>query len=268
MAEKIRVGIGGWTFAPWRAGVFYPKGLAQARELAFASRAVTSIEITGTYYGSQKPESFAKWHDETPDDFVFAVKGPRFATNRKVLAEGAASIERFLASGVTHLKSKLGPINWQLAHTKKFDAGDIEGFVRLLPKSVDGIDLKHAIEVRHDSFRHAEFVDLMRSHGIAIVFAQHATYPAIPDLTASFVYARLQTAQEEEVAGYSQSELDKWAERARQWAEGKVPTGLEYASTAGDGVAGGGREVFVYMIGGDKVKNPLAAQALIAQLGS
>jgi uncharacterized protein YecE (DUF72 family) len=265
MAGKIRIGIGGWTFEPWRGGVFYPKGLAQTKELQFASRAVTSIEINGTYYGSQKPESFVKWHDETPDDFMFAVKGPRFATNRKVLAEGASSIEKFFESGVTNLKKKLGPINWQLAHTKKFDAGDLEGFLKLLPKSHDGVTLKHALEVRHESFRDPEFVDLVRSFGVAIIIAQHEKYPQVADLTAPFVYVRLQTGSPDEEKGYSGEELDRAAEAAQQWAAGKAPRTLQYAADPKAGEAGE-REVFLYFIAGAKEKNPAAAQALIGRV--
>ena len=165
--SAIRIGIGGWTYAPWR-GIFYPRAVTQKQELHFASRKLTSIEINGTYYGSQKPESFAKWHDETPADFVFALKGPRFATNRRVLAEAGPSIERFLGSGITELKRKLGPINWQFMATKKFDPEDFAAFLKLLPKRVDGVPLRHAVEVRHDSFRVPEFVALAREHGIAI----------------------------------------------------------------------------------------------------
>ena len=152
-AGKIRIGVGGWTYEPWRGGAFFPKGLSQARELEYAGSKLTSIEINGTYYGSQKPASFIKWHDETPDDFVFSVKGPRFATNRRVLAEAGESIERFFKTGVTELKAKLGPINWQFATTKRFDADDFAAFLKLLPKSVDGLAIRHVVEVRHESFK-------------------------------------------------------------------------------------------------------------------
>lgn len=154
---RIRIGIGGWTYEPWR-GTFYPQGLAQKRELEFASRQLSSIEVNGTYYGSQKPESFAKWHDETPDDFVFSLKAPRFATNRKVLAEAGASIERFFTSGLMELKDKLGPINWQFMGTKKFDPDDFAAFLKLLPASHEGRALRHAVELRHDSFCHPDCI--------------------------------------------------------------------------------------------------------------
>src|SRR6185436_13649420 len=158
---SIYIGIGGWTYEPWR-GNFYPKGLSQKRELEYASSRLTAIEINGTYYGSQKPESFRKWHDETPKDFVFTVKGPRFATNRRVLAEAGDSIQRFFASGVTELKDKLGPVNWQFMATKKFDPADFEAFLKLLPKKVDGRAVRHAVEVRHDSFKDKAFIALCR----------------------------------------------------------------------------------------------------------
>ena len=187
---NIRIGVGGWTYEPWRK-TFYPEDLTQKRELEFASRKLTSIEINGTYYGSQKPASFAKWHDETPDDFIFAVKGPRFTTNRRVLSEAAESIERFFSSGVMQLRDKLGPINWQFMQTKKFDPEDFEGFLKLLPKSVEGRAIRHAVEVRHDSFRTPDFVALAREHEVAIVTAGDADYPQIADPTAAFVYARI-----------------------------------------------------------------------------
>src|SRR5689334_15629108 len=166
----IYVGIGGWVFEEWRDN-FYPKGLSQKRELEYASSKLTAIEINGTYYGSQKPESFARWHDETPEDFVFTLKGPRFATNRRVLAEAGESIEKFVTGGVTRLKKKLGPLNWQFMATKKFDADDFGAFLALLPKSADGIALRHAVEVRHDSFKDARFVKMCRERGVAIIFA-------------------------------------------------------------------------------------------------
>ena len=176
---RIHIGIGGWTYEPWR-GVFYPEGLAQKRELEYASRKLTSIEINGTYYGSQKPESFAKWHDETPEDFVFALKGPRFATNRRVLSDAGESIERFFASGVMELREKLGPINWQFMPTKKFDPEDFAGFLKLLPKSVEGQSIRHAVEVRHDSFRTPDFVALARDTVLPSCWPRDSRYPRSP----------------------------------------------------------------------------------------
>ncbi|HMR29989.1 MAG TPA: DUF72 domain-containing protein [Geminicoccaceae bacterium] len=261
---RIRVGIGGWTYEPWR-GPFYPKGLPQKRELEYASRRLTSIEINGTYYGSQKPESFAKWYAETPDDFVFAVKGPRFATNRRVLAEAGQSIERFFTSGVMELKDKLGPVNWQFMTTKKLDLDDLAAFMALLPKRVDGREVRHAVELRHDSFRSPEVVALAREHGVAIVAAADGSYPQIADVVAPFVYARIMGTSEEHAAGYGEAALDAWAGRARAWAAGRRPEGLEQVTP--DGADGQEREVFLYVISGFKERNPAAAMALIERVG-
>ena len=172
----IRVGIGGWTFAPWH-GTFYPKGLAQKRELEYASRHLTSIEINGTYYGSQKPESFARWREETPEGFVFALKGPRFTTNRRILAEAGSSIERFFSTGVMNLKEKLGPVNWQFLPAKRFDPADFEAFLKLLPKSIEGRKIRHVVEVRHEGFRTAEFVDLLRAYKTGVVLTDKDEFP-------------------------------------------------------------------------------------------
>ena len=248
----IRVGVGGWTYEPWR-GVFYPDGLRQAGELQFASRQLTAIEINGTFYGSQKPASFKKWHDETPDDFVFSLKAPRFAVNRRVLAEGGESIERFFTTGLDQLGDKLGPILWQFAATKKFDPDDFAAFVALLPKKMGSRRLRHALEVRHESFRDPAFLKLARDHGCAAVFADADKYPTPLDAddepTGDFVYARLQNCAEDEPTGYSAGALDKWAKVAKGWTDG------------------GKRDVFVYFISGAKVRAPAAATALIERLG-
>lgn len=261
--NEIYVGTGGWTFEPWR-GVFYPKDLTQKRELEYASRKLTSIEINGTFYGSQKPESFAKWHDETPDGFVFALKGPRFATNRKVLAEGASSVERFLNSGILELKDKLGPINWQFAASKKFDAADFEGFLKLLPKTHEGRKLRHAVEVRHDSFKSPDFVALVRDYGVAVITAADSEYPQIADVTAPFVYARIMGTVETETAGYPKKQLDLWAARAKTWSAGGAPKDLEAVSP--HKADKNGRDVFLYVISGHKELNPAAAMAIIERL--
>jgi uncharacterized protein YecE (DUF72 family) len=261
-APSIRIGVGGWTFAPWR-GPFYPEGLAQKRELEFASRKLTSIEINGTYYGSQKPASFAKWHDETPDNFVFSVKGPRFTTNRRVLSEAGESIERFLRSGLMQLRDKLGPINWQFMPTKKFDPEDFAGFLRLLPKTFEGRSIRHAVEVRHESFRTPEFVAMAREHGVAIVIAGDSEYPQIADLTAPFVYSRIMGTTEAEPDGYASDALDLWARRARQWAKGGSAEGLEIIDGTADAA---GRDVYLYVISGFKQSNPQAAMGLLERL--
>lgn len=245
----IYVGIGGWTFEPWR-GTFYPKGLTQARELEYAGRHLTAIEINGTFYGSQKPASFRKWHDETPDDFVFSVKGPRFAVNRRELRLSGESVERFFASGVTELRRKLGPLLWQFAPTKKFDADDFGAFLDLLPREADGLKLRHVVEVRHDSFAAPEFTRLAKQAKVAICFADSDKYPEIEEHTADFFYARLMKARETEKLGYAKKQLDQWLARARDW----------------EGAGKKKRDIFVFFINGAKVRAPLAAQALIERL--
>jgi uncharacterized protein YecE (DUF72 family) len=262
-AATIRIGIGGWTYEPWR-GTFYPDGLPQKRELEYASRRLTSIEINGTFYGAQKPETYARWRDETPDGFVFSLKAPRFATNRKVLADAGATIARFFAGGVMELKDKLGPINWQLAPTKKFDPADIEAFLKLLPQQIDGRALRHVLEVRHASFRSPDFIALMRKYGIAVVLAGDSEYPQIADVTAPFVYARIMGTKESAKLGYSQPDLKLWAARAKAWASGAAVDGLEYVEPRRtDSKA---RDVYLYVISGHKVHNPAAAISLLSRL--
>jgi uncharacterized protein YecE (DUF72 family) len=260
--EQIRVGIGGWTFEPWR-GVFFPPGLAHAKELAYAAGKLTAIEVNGTYYSSQSPSTFAKWAKETPDGFVFSLKASRFCTNRKVLAEAGASVEKFLTSGIVELGDKLGPILWQFMPTKKFDPADFGAFLKLLPARQDGLRLHHAVEVRHESFLTPAFVTLARDAGVAIVFADSPKYPAIADLTADFVYARLQDAHEEVETGYDAETLDRWADIARAWTTGGAPEGLGYIDEAKPGPV---KDVFVFMINGAKVRAPAAAMALLERL--
>jgi uncharacterized protein YecE (DUF72 family) len=259
------IGVGGWTFEPWR-GAFFPKSLPRKRELEFASRKLTSIEINGTYYRSQTPATFAKWRDETPDDFVFAVKASRFSTNRRVLAEAGESIERFFASGVLELREKLGPINWQFMPTKKFDPEDFGAFLRLLPKELGGRKIRHAVEVRHESFVSPAFIALAREFKVAIVIAGDCEYPQIADATAPFVYARIMGTSEKEKAGYSNTALDQWAERARIWTRGDAPKDLQTASPLTGSSAP--RDVYLYVISGHKAHNPAAAMALVERLAS
>jgi uncharacterized protein YecE (DUF72 family) len=258
----IYVGVGGWVYPEWRDN-FYPAGLPQKRELEYASTHLTGIEINGTYYGSQKPESFRKWHDETPKGFVFTVKGPRFATNRRVLAESGGSIEKFFESGVTELKEKLGAVNWQFMATKKFDATDFEAFLELLPKKVNGQAIRHAVEVRHDSFKDKAFVELCRKHGVAIVFGADSEFPLIADVTADFIYARLMGTEAKEKLGYPPAMLKKWAERAEAWESGESPGKLPLLAPPAPQKK---RDVFLFVISGAKERNPAAAQAIIAAL--
>jgi uncharacterized protein YecE (DUF72 family) len=261
-AGQIHIGIGGWVFEPWR-GTFYPENLSQKRELEYAASKLTSIEVNGTYYGSQKPESFAKWRAETPDGFVFALKGSRFCTNRRVLAEAGPSVEKFVTSGLSELKEKLGPINWQFMATKAFDPVDFEAFLKLLPKEVDGIRLRHAVEVRHPSFRSPDFVALLREYGVAAIISGDSDFPQIADVTAPFVYARIMGTSEAEAQGYPAKELDAWAGRATDWAKGGAPDDLELVAPAAETAP---RDVFLYVISGDKVRNPAAAMALIERV--
>jgi uncharacterized protein YecE (DUF72 family) len=245
MGGAIHIGVGGWTYEPWR-GVFYPDGLVQKRELEYAASKLTSIEINGTYYSTFKPDSWRKWRDETPDGFVFSVKASRYCTNRKVLSEGGESFDRFLSQGLTELGPRLGPINWQFMATKKFDPEDFEGFLKLLPKEKDGLRLRHALEVRHPSFDTQAFVDLAAKYGAAIVYAEDDEAPEWPRIdqdTADFRYARLMSSREDEPVGMTIAELDAVADRVKAW------------SRAGD--------VFAYFIAGAKVRNPAAAMALI-----
>jgi uncharacterized protein YecE (DUF72 family) len=263
MTGAAYIGIGGWTYEPWRDN-FYPKGLAQARELEFASRAVTAIEINGTYYGSQKPETFAKWAAAVPDGFVFSVKASRFATNRKKLADGAESIAKFLNQGISELGDRLGPILWQFMATKQFDADDFGGFLDLLPAKQDGLTLRHAVEVRHESFVCPEFVALARKHGVAIVFADHQQHPAIADLTGDFVYARLQDAKADIPTGYDEAALDRWAGIVKGWTKGQDP--IELAHAAPISAEKQPRDVFLFMINGAKERAPAAAKSLIQRI--
>jgi uncharacterized protein YecE (DUF72 family) len=259
----IRVGIGGWVFAPWRGG-FYPKGLPQARELSHASRSVTSIEINSTFYRTQKPDSFRKWADETPDDFVFSLKGPQFATNRRVLAEAGPSIERFFDSGVLELKSKLGPIFWKMAPTKTFEPEDFAAFLALLPHEVGGKAIRHAVEVRHASFVSPDFIALLRKFSVAPVLVESDKHPLIADVTGDFVYARLQRTAEAVPTGYPPQALATWAKRARSFADGGTPDDL--ATIAPPVKAKTKCDVFIYMISGAKLRAPAAAMALIEKL--
>jgi uncharacterized protein YecE (DUF72 family) len=243
---QIRIGIGGWTYPPWR-GVFYPDKLPQSKELEYASRALTAIEINATFYGRQKPKSWETWEKTVPDGFQFAVKGSRFCVTRSRLCEGAEGIGNFFAQGFAALGPKLGPILWQFAPRRKFDRDDIAGFIDLLPETLDGMKLRHAIEPRHDSFNDDKFFDLCRARNIAIVLEDSDEYPCIEANTADFAYARLQRMNEEVETGYDGAALDGFAERARKWRNG-------------------GLDVYLFLINGAKVRAPAAALALQERL--
>ena len=259
----IYCGIGGWSYEPWR-GVFYPKGLPHARELAYAGEHLTSIEVNGTFYRTQTAATFRKWAAEVPDGFVFALKGPRYAVNRRVLGEAGDSIKRFLESGVAELGSKLGPLLWQFTPYKKFDEADFGKFLELLPAKFDGHALRHVVEPRHDSFKTPAFIALARQFGVAIVYAEHDSYTEIADVTADFVYARLQKGDEKLKAGYPPKALDRWAKRAQTWAKGGEPADLPRVDKKH--AAKKPRDVFIYFIHEAKLRAPAAAMALIERV--
>ncbi|MGH6790125.1 MAG: DUF72 domain-containing protein [Pseudolabrys sp.] len=261
---RIYSGIGGWTFEPWR-GVFYPDKLPHAQELNYASRHLTTIEINGTFYRTQTPKTFAKWASDVPDGFVFAVKGVRYVTNRRVLAEAEKSIQLFLDSGITEMGNRLGPLLWQFQPTKKFDPDDFAKFLALLPEKHRGVNLRHAVEVRHDSFCTPEFITLARKHSVAICYAEHATYPEIADVTADFVYARLQKGKDSVKTGYPPKAIDDWAKRAQAWAKGGAPKDLPLIDKKHK-LAAKPRDVYMYFIHEGKVRAPAAAMALIERL--
>ena len=243
----IRVGIGGWTYEPWR-GTFYPDDLPQKRELEYAAQALTAIEINATFYGRQSPKSWENWAATVPEGFQFAVKGSRFIVTRPKLADAGEGIDNFFAQGLTALGPKLGPILWQFAPRRQFNREDIAGFLKLLPNRLEGIDLRHAIEPRHESFRDDRFLDICRDHNAAVVFEDHDEYPRIEADTANFIYARLQRMQEDIPTGYDDKALDSFAELARRWGKD-------------------GRDAYIFMINGAKVRAPAAAQALQQRLG-
>lgn len=261
--HTIRVGIGGWLFERWRNN-FYPAGWPQQRELEYASRRLSAIEINGTYYSSPKPATFAKWRDETPDDFVFSLKASRFATNRRVLAGAGESIERFVSGGITELAHKLGPIVWQFAATKRFEPADFEAFLQLLPAQVAGLPLRHVLDVRHESFKCAEYLALARRYGVATVYADCDDYPSIGDVTGSFIYARLMHANAKLANGFKSNVLDQLAACACAWRDGIEPAGLSRIEPVPPPVAP--RDVFIFFINGAKEKAPAAAMALHKRL--
>ena len=244
---EIRVGIGGWSFAPWR-GNFFPKGLAQSKELHFTSRQLGAIEINGTFYSRQSRVTWEKWAADVPDGFQFSVKASRYCVTRPMLGDAGEGIGNFMAQGVSALGPKLGPILWMLASRRKFDREDIAAFFKLLPADYDGLKLRHVIEPRHDSFRDEAFFGLCRDHNVAVVFGDDDEFPCIEADTADFAYARLQRMRSEIATGYDVAALDAFAKRATRWRKD-------------------GRDSYIFMINGAKERAPAAALALQERLG-
>ncbi len=261
-AGHIRVGIGGWTYAPWRKN-FYPDGLVQRRELEYASQHLRTIEINGTYYGAQKPATYAKWAAQTPEGFVFSLKAPRHVVESRHLADAGRGIQGFVHGGLSEMGDRLGPILWQLAPSRVFDAGDIATFLDLLPHELDGHALRHVLEVRHASFMCEEYVALARSRNIPTVFTDSPDYPSIADLTGNFTYARLMCSADEVTNGYEDAALDRWAGHARDWASGKDIAELPHVAALHKQPP---RDVFVFFISAAKHRNPAAAMALQSRI--
>ena len=263
--EGIRAGIGGWTFVPWRNN-FYPDKLVQRRELEFASRQLSSIEINGTYNSAQKPATYAKWAAETPEHFVFSLKAPGRITQGGALAKAGNGAKAFIDGGLSEFGQRLGPILWQLTPNRVFDRDDVAAFLDSLPRTLDGRALKHVLEVRHPSFLDEAYVRLAREHRIATVFTDSDEYPSLADVTGDFVYARLMCSRSEVATGYPESELDDWKQRAQAWAQGRDRPELPHvAAPVEDGKP---REVFVYFISAAKERNPAAAMRLLEKLGA
>lgn len=261
--DGIRVGIGGWTYAPWRDN-FYPKGLVQRRELEYASRRLSAIEVNGTYYGTQKPATYAKWRDQTPEGFVFSAKAPRRIMQSRVLAKTGPQVEDFVA-GIATLGDRLGPLVWQFDAGTRIDREDFTAFLGLLPKTADGRTLRHVLDVRDPDFVDADYLALVREHGMATVFTDSFDYPSFADLTADFVYARLMRARSGIASGYPSAEIDRWAKRSRLWAAGGEPDDLPRIAAPRQAPTKP-RDVYLYFISAAKERNPAAAMMLIERL--
>ena len=261
--DGIRVGIGGWTFAPWRDN-FYPKGLVQRRELEYASRRLSTIEINGTYYGTQKPATYAKWRDETPDGFVFSAKAPKRIMQSRTLAKTGPQIEDFVG-GIAELGDRLGPLVWQFDQGTRIEREGFTAFLDLLPRTANGRGLRHVLDVRDPAFVDADYLALVRSHGMATVFTDSAEHPSFADVTSAFVYARLMRSQADVATGYPSAELDRWAERARLWAQGGEPDDLPRIGAQMQAPTKT-RDVYIYFISAAKERNPAAAMALAERL--
>jgi uncharacterized protein YecE (DUF72 family) len=265
--QRTRAGIGGWNFAPWRDN-FYPKGLPQRRELEFASRRVTAIEVNSTFYRAQKASVYAKWRDETPPGFVFSLKAPRQVAEVRKLAGAGTLVRGFVSGGLEAFEDKLGPIVWQFPPSRAFERDDFAAFLDLLPRELNGQALRHVLEVRNTRFLCAEYLELARAHRFPSVFTDSDEYPGFADLTGDFVYARLMCSRASEPDGYPAKELDAWAERARTWARGGEPHDLPRVEPQAAAEPSGPRDVFLYFISGAKARNPAAAMALLQRFGA
>lgn len=263
------MGTGGWTFAPWRNN-FYPARWLQRRELEFASHRLTAIEINGTYYGAQKPATYAKWREETPDGFVFSLKAPRYTTDRRALADAGKTIDDFVFGGLAELGDRLGPILWQLPPYKTFERSDLAAFLDLLPGDLDGYPLRHVLEVRHASFMCAEYLELVRKYRLPTVFTDSPKYPSFADVTGDFVYARLMRSEAAIATGYRADDLDAWTQRARAWSAGTDPVDLPRVQASAQVYDKNTkpRDVYIYFISSAKERNPAAAMALIERIAS
>ncbi|WLA13627.1 DUF72 domain-containing protein [Xanthomonas translucens] len=263
--DGIRVGIGGWTYVPWRGGLFYPQGLVQRRELEYASRHVSSIEINGTYYGTQKPDTYARWRDAVPDDFLFSAKAPKRITGMRKLAAAGAQIEDFVG-GIATLGDKLGPLLWQFEHGRTLELDELAAFLDLLPQQAAGRRLRHVLEVRDPACVGPPLLELVRRHGVVTVFTDSPDFPCFADLSSDFVYARLMRSRAELAHGYAPKELRAWSAQAQAWRRGEDPHALPHVGAAT--AAARPREVFVYFISAAKERNPAAAMALLTELGT
>lgn len=286
----IRIGISGWTYPPWR-GVFYPEGLPQKSEMAYAASTFPTIEVNGTFYGLQRPDSFKNWREGTPPDFVFAIKGSRYITHILRLRDAKKALANFFASGLLALGPKLGPILWQVPPSLRFDPDEIAAFLALLPfdfksaaklaathdrpikggaflKVEDNLPLRHALEIRHESFRDDRFIALLRRHGVAIVVADTVEWPCLQDITTTFVYARLHGSEELYASGYTDEALDNWARRFRAWSKGSEPRDAKrVGGKAPARLSGKPRDIFVYFDNDRKVRAPFDAMGLARRLG-
>ena len=264
---QIRVGIGGWTYAPWRKN-FYPEGLSQKNELEYASRQLSAIEINGTWYGAQKPATYAKWRSETPDGFVFSLKAPRYATEAKKLAGVGKLVNDFIDGGLAELGDRLGPILWQFPPSRRFEHDDFAALLDLLPRELAGSPLRHVLEVRHPSFLCAEYLQLARAHRLPSVFTDSTEYPSFADLTGDFVYARLMGSRADVATGYPDTALNYWATQAQVWASGGDPDDLPHVAATAPKAASGKkpRDVYIYFISAAKARNPAAAMTLLQRL--